>query len=119
MIKRVILSSLLCVALFLVACGNEKATETKENLLDDYTSYAIENSLPTKDITKVERTGEKLTFEFTYRGQFGEFIQTLRDANAVDKRLKTYFTDKKVKTVDLKSDVGSMMLSSDYDVDFE
>lgn len=119
MTKKIIFSALICLSLFLVACGNKKVSETKEDMLEDYISYATDNSLPTKDINAVELNGDKLTFEFTYNGQFGQYIQSLRDANSVDKRLKKYFEEKKVKTVDLKSDVGSMLLSSQYGVDFK
>lgn len=95
----------------------EKKNE-KKDIMDDYLSYAIENGLPTKDISSITKNGGTLTFIFDYNGQFGKYMQQLREAHAVDKRVKGFFKEMKAKEVELKSSEGDMLLSMEYDVDF-
>lgn len=95
----------------------EKKNE-KKDVMDDYLSYAIENGLPTKDISSITKNGGTLTFIFDYNGQFGKYMQQLRETHAVDKRVKGFFKEMKAKEVELKSSEGDMLLSMEYDVDF-
>lgn len=95
----------------------EKKNE-KKDVMDDYLSYAIENGLPTKDISTITKNGDTLTFIFDYNGQFGKYMQQLREAHAVDKRVNGFFKEMKAKEVELKSSEGDMLLSMEYDVDF-
>lgn len=98
---------------------SEGKEQQEKDMLDDYITYAQSVALPTENIDSVTLDGDTLTFIFDYNGQFGEFMKTLRKSNAVDERLKTYFKDNNVKTVELKTEAGNILLSSDYDVKFK
>lgn len=90
-----------------------------QDLKEEYVAYANESALPTEDIDAVTLEGETMTFEFAYNGQFGKYMQTLREGGKVDDRLKEYFSKHDSKTVILKSDVGNMILGTDYGVKFK
>lgn len=98
--------------------NKEKKTQTKD-VMDEYLSYANEKGLPTKDISSITKNGDTLTFNFDYNGQFGKYMQQLRESHAIDNRVKGFFEEMKVKEVELESSEGDMLLSMKYDVDFK
>lgn len=130
--KKLVWSSLVILfSLTLAACGDTSETAAtnqaastekkveKQDLTEDYKKYAEETALPIEGVESVTKDGDTLTFEFPYNSKFGEYLKQLRSTNQVDGRLKTFFEDRDVKTVVLKSDVGNMILSSKYEVKFK
>ncbi|MGL3114805.1 hypothetical protein [Enterococcus faecalis] len=100
-----------------------RTTETKvkkeeKSVLKDYVSIAEKEGLPTNNIDDVILKQDTLIFEFAYNGQFGKYMQQLRKANTVDKRMQTVFNKLNAKKVQLKSDSGNIILSNQYGVDF-
>ena len=82
-----------------------------------YLEYANKSALPT-DVEKVIIDNDKMIFEFDYDSKFGDYMKTLREIDNVDKRMKTFFKENKVKEVQLKSSAGDILLSSGYGVKF-
>ncbi|MGG5338578.1 hypothetical protein IGJ48_001272 [Enterococcus pernyi] len=98
--------------------GSEVSSVTEKDILQDYVSYAKEVALPIEDIQSVILKDNTMVFTFDYNGQFGKYMQKLREINEVDNRLKDYFDQSEVKKVQLKSDEGNMILSYQYGVEF-